>query len=86
MCSHLEQAERRFIVNGSKRARSAHGPSSDWLVVKSVEVSIVSLLVPKGLGSTSCWAAQCYLSRQIGVSVSAQQLRESVVCILEGES
>ena len=39
-------------------AWSAHGPSSDWLVVRSLGVSIINLLVPTGLESP-CWWAAC---------------------------
>ena len=31
----------------------AHGRSSDWLVVRSLGVTILSLLVPAGLGSAA---------------------------------
>ena len=36
---------------------STHGHSSNWLVVRSVGLSIINLLLPSGLGSMYLWAA-----------------------------
>ena len=55
--SQLGEDSEKFYSNCSKRAWSACGHSSDWLVVKLVGISIINLQFPTGLGSTCLWAA-----------------------------
>ena len=59
---------RSFIVM-VQRARCGH--SSDWLVVRSLGVSIINLLVPISLESRCLWqhTVNLYL---VGISISAK--------------
>ena len=64
-----------------------HRPSSDWLEVRSLGVTIINLLAPTGLGSTAGGQHAVSFSH-LGASVPAQQLTEhsSILSIaLEGE-
>ena len=70
-----------FYSNGSKRPWSAHGHSSDGLVMRFVADSIINLLVPIGLRSMCLWAAYSYFSHLVEVSVSVKQLKDIVMCI-----
>lgn len=66
---------------------TAHGRFSDWLVMRSLGVTILSLLVPAGLGSVAGGQHAVSFSH-LGASVPAQQLTEhsSILSIaLEGE-
>ena len=51
----------------------AHRPSTDWLVVRSLGVTITNFLVPAVLGST-VGGQQVNFSQLVGASVSEEQL------------
>ena len=52
----------------------AHRPSPDWLVMRSLGVTIINFLVPAVLGPTAGGQHAVGFSHVAGVSVSAKQL------------
>jgi hypothetical protein len=70
---------RSFIVM-VQRARCGH--SSNWLVVRSLGVSIINLLVPISLGSASLRAAYSNFFHSVWVVVGFQYLQNSSKILL----
>ena len=85
LCVPTWRGSEEFSSNGSKRAWSARGHSSDGLVVRWVEASITSLLVPTGLGSTCLWAPYRTFSTWWEFQYLQNSSKVSLCVSLEGE-
>ena len=74
LCPILERGVKGFPLFKT-RASSPRGHSSDWLVVRSLGVSVITLLVPTSLGSTCWWADAVNSFLPVGVSAQGTWFR-----------